>query len=31
VVALVLGIGYWFLRFNDPEGSYNGLTDDHLY
>ena len=23
--------GSWFLRFNDPDGAFAGLTDDHFF
>jgi hypothetical protein len=29
--AIALFIFSWLLRYNDPEGSYLGLSDDHFY
>jgi hypothetical protein len=31
VLALAVGIFSWLLRFNDPGGSFAGLTDDHFF
>src|SRR5262245_53424305 len=31
VVALGVGLFSWLLRFNDPGGSFAGLTDDHFF
>src|SRR5688500_18921043 len=30
IAALVFGF-VWLLRFNDPNGSFAGLTDDHFF
>lgn len=30
-VAAAVGIITWFFRFNDPGGSFAGLTDDHFF
>ena len=30
LIVLVFA-GSWFLRFNDPEGGFGGLTDDHFF
>jgi hypothetical protein len=31
VVAAVVFVFSWLLRFNDPDGSFAGLTDDHFF
>lgn len=30
-VAVVVFVFTWFFRFNDPNGGFAGLTDDHFY
>lgn len=30
-IAAVVFAGSWFFRFNDPSGSFAGLTDDHFF
>src|SRR5678815_399055 len=30
-IALALFVFTWLLRFNDPGGSFAGLTDDHFF
>src|SRR5688572_32860751 len=30
-VALIVFFSVWLLRFNDPGGSFAGLTDDHFF
>lgn len=31
VLSFVIGVFSWLLRFNDPGGSFAGLTDDHFF
>jgi hypothetical protein len=31
VAAIAVFVFSWLLRYNDPEGGYGGLTDDHFY
>ena len=31
VVSAGLFVSAWLIRFNDPDGSYAGLTDDHFF
>jgi hypothetical protein len=30
-IAVVIFVFVWLLRFNDPGGSFAGLTDDHFF
>jgi hypothetical protein len=30
-IAVAVFVFTWFFRFNDPNGGFAGLTDDHFY